>query len=194
MLEPILAEFGAFCRTIRFSAPTIPYVSNLTGTWVTAADVTDPDYWVRHLRDAVRFSDGIATILADPNRVLLEIGPGRTLASLARHERHVAGDGGADDPPPQGGALRRRRSRSARSARRGRPVSRSTPPVCSTARTAVVCRCRRTRSSTAATGSSRTPIDVSSRPTARGALRKREDVADWFTTPVVASFGRRRPA
>ena len=84
MLEPILAEFGDFCRTIRFSAPSVPYVSNLTGTWVTDTDVTDPAYWVRHLRETVRFSDGIETILTDPNRVLLEIGPGRTLTSLAR--------------------------------------------------------------------------------------------------------------
>jgi acyl transferase domain-containing protein/thioesterase domain-containing protein/acyl carrier protein len=84
MLEPILAEFGTFCRRTTFNPPTIPYVSNLTGTWVTGADVTDPDYWVRHLRSAVRFRDGIDTILADSNRVLLEIGPGRTLAGLAR--------------------------------------------------------------------------------------------------------------
>jgi acyl transferase domain-containing protein/thioesterase domain-containing protein/acyl carrier protein len=84
MLEPILAEFGDFCRTIRFSPPSISYASNLTGTWVTEADVTDPMYWVRHLREAVRFSDGIETILTDPSRVLVEIGPGRTLTSLAR--------------------------------------------------------------------------------------------------------------
>jgi acyl transferase domain-containing protein len=84
MLDPILAEFGAFCRTIRFQPPTIPYVSNVTGTWVTAADVTDPDYWVRHLRHTVRFADGIATVLGDANRVLLEVGPGRTLATFAR--------------------------------------------------------------------------------------------------------------
>jgi acyl transferase domain-containing protein/thioesterase domain-containing protein/acyl carrier protein len=84
MLEPILAEFGAFCRTIRFNAPTIPYVSNLTGTWATAADVTNPDYWVRHLREMVRFSDGIAAVLTGENRTLIEVGPGRTLCSFAR--------------------------------------------------------------------------------------------------------------
>jgi acyl transferase domain-containing protein len=84
MLEPILAEFGAFCRRTTFNPPAIPYVSNLTGTWITADDVIDPDYWVRHLRNAVRFRDGIATILGDANRVLLEIGPGRTLSGLAR--------------------------------------------------------------------------------------------------------------
>jgi acyl transferase domain-containing protein/thioesterase domain-containing protein len=84
MLEPILAEFGAFCRRTPFNPPAIPYVSNLTGNWITAADVTDPDYWVRHLRNAVRFREGIDTILTDSNRVLLEVGPGRTLTSLAR--------------------------------------------------------------------------------------------------------------
>lgn len=84
MLEPILADFAAFCSTITFHEPQVPYVSNLTGTWVGAAEVTDPDYWVRHLRGAVRFGDGLATLLDEPGRVLLEIGPGRTLAGLAR--------------------------------------------------------------------------------------------------------------
>ena len=93
----------------RSRPPTIPYVSNLTGTWITAADVTDPDYWVRHLREAVRFGDGIDTILADPNRVLLEIGPGRTLASLARHGRQRRAVAVAPTlRHPQGGGVRRR--------------------------------------------------------------------------------------
>jgi acyl transferase domain-containing protein/thioesterase domain-containing protein/aryl carrier-like protein len=84
MLEPILAEFAGFCRTVRFSPPTIPYVSNLTGTWITAEQVADPSYWVDHLRHTVRFSDGIATLLTDADRVLLEVGPGRTLTAFAR--------------------------------------------------------------------------------------------------------------
>ncbi|MEO5724470.1 MAG: SDR family NAD(P)-dependent oxidoreductase, partial [Ilumatobacteraceae bacterium] len=84
MLEPILDEFAALCRTVKFSVPATPYISNLTGTWVTAAEVTDPDYWVRHLRNTVRFGEGIATVLAEPNRVLLEVGPGRTLTAFAR--------------------------------------------------------------------------------------------------------------
>lgn len=84
MLEPILAEFRTFCRTIKFHPPTIPYVSNVTGRWIIAAEATDPEYWVRHLRHTVRFAEGIATIMADPNRVLVEIGPGRTLSGLAR--------------------------------------------------------------------------------------------------------------
>jgi acyl transferase domain-containing protein/thioesterase domain-containing protein/acyl carrier protein len=86
MLEPILAEFERFCRTLRFKAPSIPYVSNLTGTWITEAEVKDPAYWVKHLRHTVRFADGMAVLLADPSRVFVEIGPGRTLSSLARQQ------------------------------------------------------------------------------------------------------------
>jgi acyl transferase domain-containing protein/thioesterase domain-containing protein/acyl carrier protein len=84
MLEPILAEFGAFLRRVPMQAPKLPFVSNLSGTWIDADDATDPAYWVRHLRQTVRFAQGLEALLADPSRVLLEVGPGRTLSSLAR--------------------------------------------------------------------------------------------------------------
>ena len=84
MVTPILPAFAAQCRATRFSAPRLPFVSNLTGTWARSEDVTDPDYWVRHLREPVRFAEGMRTLLAEPDRLLAEIGPGRTLASLAR--------------------------------------------------------------------------------------------------------------
>ena len=84
MLEPILQEFGAFVRGIALSAPKVPFVSNVTGTWISDADATDATYWVRHLRQTVRFADGVGELLADARRVLLEVGPGRTLTTLAR--------------------------------------------------------------------------------------------------------------
>ena len=84
MLEPILAEFGAFFQRIAMKPPTLPFVSNLSGTWITPAEATDPQYWVRHLRNTVRFADGLQELLKDESRVLLEVGPGRTLSSLAR--------------------------------------------------------------------------------------------------------------
>ena len=86
LLEPILEEFGAYLRSFQLSAPTIPIVSNLTGEWLSDAEATNPDYWVRHLRGTVRFADGIACLCAEPGRVLLEVGPGRTLSSLARQQ------------------------------------------------------------------------------------------------------------
>ncbi|TVP58515.1 MAG: acyltransferase domain-containing protein, partial [Gemmatimonadales bacterium] len=84
MLEPILDAFGARLREARMSPPGLPFVSNLTGSWITDEDATDPEYWVRQLRETVRFSEGLSELLTDPDRVLLEVGPGRTLATLAR--------------------------------------------------------------------------------------------------------------
>ncbi len=84
MLDPILEEFGAYTKTIDLQAPTMPLMSNVTGTWMTAKQATDPDYWVKHLRQTVRFSDNLQEALADENRVMLEVAPGRTLTSLAK--------------------------------------------------------------------------------------------------------------
>jgi acyl transferase domain-containing protein/thioesterase domain-containing protein/aryl carrier-like protein len=90
MLEPILAEFERFCRPIAFQKPKIPFVSNLTGTWITDSEAMDPAYWVRHLRNTVRFDQGARTLLASGSRALLEVGPGRTLASLCRQQPRKA--------------------------------------------------------------------------------------------------------
>ncbi len=90
LLDPILDEFRSCLGSVSFSAPRIPYVSNLTGTWVVPEDARDPAYWLRHFREPVRFSQGLATLLEDPNRVLLEVGPGQTLASLARQQSKPA--------------------------------------------------------------------------------------------------------
>ncbi len=84
MLDPVMDEFGAYLRSITLSKPKIAWVSNRTGTWVTDAQATDPQYWVDHLRGTVRFADGVATLAAEPGRVFLEVGPGKTLSSLAR--------------------------------------------------------------------------------------------------------------
>ena len=84
MLEPILGRFEAFLRATPLSAPRIPIVSNLTGTWMTPAEATDPLYWVKHLRSTVRFADGLATLAADKTRLYIEAGPGRMLSSLVK--------------------------------------------------------------------------------------------------------------
>jgi acyl transferase domain-containing protein len=82
MMEPILEPFLEYMKQVRLSPPQIPYISNLTGTWVTAAEATDRGYWAKHLRHTVRFADGMQTLLSEPDSVLLEVGPGRTLGSL----------------------------------------------------------------------------------------------------------------
>jgi natural product biosynthesis luciferase-like monooxygenase protein/non-ribosomal peptide synthase protein (TIGR01720 family) len=84
MMDPILDQFRKICQKAHFHAPQLPYLSNLSGTWITEVEATSPDYWVRHLRETVRFADGIRELVKDPDRVLLEVGPGRTLGTLAR--------------------------------------------------------------------------------------------------------------
>ena len=84
MIEPMLEAFADHVSDVRLQPPQIPYLSNVTGTWITAAQAMDAQYWVQHCRQTVRFADGAAALLQDPNRVLLEIGPGHTLSALAR--------------------------------------------------------------------------------------------------------------
>jgi len=85
MMDPMLGVFTAHMETVSMHAPKIPYVSNLTGTWVTAAEATDPGYWSKHLRNTVHFSEGLAELFRDPSRVFLEVGPGQALTTLTRH-------------------------------------------------------------------------------------------------------------
>src|SRR6185312_1739672 len=84
MMDPILKPFGEWMSNVRLSPPRLPYVSNLTGTWIRAEEATDPAYWAEHIRCAVRFSDGLAELLAEPDRLFLEVGPGNALTTLAR--------------------------------------------------------------------------------------------------------------
>ncbi|HEX6289605.1 MAG TPA: amino acid adenylation domain-containing protein [Herpetosiphonaceae bacterium] len=82
MMEPIVGPFRELFERIRLQPPTIPYLSNVTGTWITAAEATDPDYWAAHLCQTVRFADGLAALRDLPGPILLEVGPGQTLSSL----------------------------------------------------------------------------------------------------------------
>jgi acyl transferase domain-containing protein len=91
MMEPALPAFEQAVRRVRLAPPRVPFLSNLTGTWITPAEAIDPGYWVRHLRAPVRFEAALAELFTDPERVLLEVGPGRTLSTLAG--RHPARQG-----------------------------------------------------------------------------------------------------
>ncbi|WP_198299660.1 type I polyketide synthase [Tumebacillus avium] len=83
LMEPIAAKLTELVRAISPQEPQIPFLSNVTGTWATADDVTDPAYWARHLCQTVRFADGVRALAEDPNLLLLEVGPGQTLSSFA---------------------------------------------------------------------------------------------------------------
>jgi acyl transferase domain-containing protein len=90
MMEPILEPFAAHVSAINLQPPKIPYLSNLTGTWITAAEATSPRYWARHLRHTVRFAEGLQALLQAPHGILLEVGPGQTLSALAQRQRDKA--------------------------------------------------------------------------------------------------------
>jgi acyl transferase domain-containing protein/2-polyprenyl-3-methyl-5-hydroxy-6-metoxy-1,4-benzoquinol methylase/acyl carrier protein len=83
MMDPIQDSFTDVVKKVSLTPPKTPYVSNVTGTWITAEEAMDPAYWARHLRQTVRFSDGLQQLLKTSGQVLLEIGPGRTLKTLA---------------------------------------------------------------------------------------------------------------
>jgi acyl transferase domain-containing protein/glutamate-1-semialdehyde aminotransferase len=85
MMEPILEVFSHAVASTRRSAPTLPWISGVTGDWIAAERAQESAYWVEQLRRPVLFGKGIARLLEDPARVTLEVGPGRQLTGLARH-------------------------------------------------------------------------------------------------------------
>ncbi|MGZ5846836.1 MAG: KR domain-containing protein, partial [Ramlibacter sp.] len=84
LLDGVLDRFRQGVARMRLSAPSVPFISNLSGDWADAALLADPEYWVRHLRQPVRFADGLARLLEMGDAVLLEVGPGQGLGALAR--------------------------------------------------------------------------------------------------------------
>jgi amino acid adenylation domain-containing protein len=82
LMNPIMEEFEDKVRGIRLNKPQIPYISNLSGTWITAREAINPRYWVRHLRETVRFGDGIKELVKKPGVIFLEVGPGSDLTAL----------------------------------------------------------------------------------------------------------------
>ncbi|TCP54486.1 acyl transferase domain-containing protein [Tumebacillus sp. BK434] len=84
MMEPMLKQYAAEVAKVELHAPVLPYLSNVSGTWITAEEATDPGYYVRHLRQAVRFGDNVAELVKQPGRILLEVGPGRSLGTVVK--------------------------------------------------------------------------------------------------------------
>jgi acyl transferase domain-containing protein len=101
MMDPILGAFEERLRGIDFHAPRIPYLSNVTGTWIKPGEATNPAYWARHIRSTVRFSDNLAELLRSPDRVLIEAGPGNVLTTLARQQGGPAAKAFSSLPHPR---------------------------------------------------------------------------------------------
>ena len=86
MMGPIVGDFAKVVAGVALSRPQKPVVSTVTGTWLTDAQATDPQYWATHLRSTVRFADALDTVFSFDNPLLLEVGPGHVTATLARQQ------------------------------------------------------------------------------------------------------------
>ncbi len=167
LMEPAVERFLALFKGIELHPPEIPYLSNVTGGWITAEEATDPAYWAEHLRGTVRFADAVSELWREPGRVLVEVGPGQTLSSWALQQSSACG-----------GAIRWRcrpcampSSARTTSPSCSRPWGGSGSPACAptgprSGRTSrgAACRCRPTLSSAGAIGSSRGSSRVPRRP------------------------------
>jgi amino acid adenylation domain-containing protein len=103
MMDPILPELFKRLKGIQLRTPQIPYLSNLTGTWVSDVEATDPEYWASHVRITVRFSEGISELAKAPRKVYLEVGPGNTLTTFVRRSGQdvAAGEALSSLPHPR---------------------------------------------------------------------------------------------
>ncbi len=82
LMDPILEEYRSELEKITLLEPQIPFVSNLTGQLITKEEACSVTYWIDHLRHTVRFSDGLQTMLKEPDTMFIEIGPGNALTTL----------------------------------------------------------------------------------------------------------------
>jgi len=86
IMDSILEPFTKQVEKVKLNPPQLPFISNLTGTWITAEEAINPSYWANHLRQAVRFAIGIAELIKESEQILLEVGPGRTLSTFAKQQ------------------------------------------------------------------------------------------------------------
>ncbi|MEP7075451.1 MAG: amino acid adenylation domain-containing protein [Acidobacteriota bacterium] len=84
MIEPILPKFVELMEGTPLHLPGIPYVSTLTGRWISESDVQDPDYWARHFRETVQFAAALEQLRLNPEGIFVEVGAGQTLGRLVR--------------------------------------------------------------------------------------------------------------
>jgi acyl transferase domain-containing protein len=104
LMDPVVEPYTELVRNVRLDPPKVPFVSNLTGTWINEEEATRPDYWARQLREPVRYADGIGELWSLPDVALLEIGPGQSLVTAALHHPGATASTGRPAVPSLPGA------------------------------------------------------------------------------------------
>ena len=85
LMDKALDRIAQAASDIEIAVPHLRFISNVSGDWIAEADLRDPAYWARHVREPVRFAQGLKTLLGELEEcVILEVGPGSGLGSLAR--------------------------------------------------------------------------------------------------------------
>ncbi len=189
------------------AAPAIPLVSGLTGRWLTAEEAADPGHWAEQILRPVRFGAVLDVLLAEPRRLLLEVGPGTALTALAR--RHPAAGGRAlihSLPHPRSGeddedallaaasGLWLAGARLERAGDGGRRVPLPVypfagerhwidPPANAGTAAAPAAAEAATAGGAAAAGAARAAAGAAAAPSAAGIVARRPDPADWLYLP-----------
>ena len=92
MMDGAIAPFTQEIAKVKLNPPQMPFISNVTGTWITDKEATNPYYWAKHMRQTVRFADGVSQLLQEQENILLEVGAGRTLSTFVkRNSAQAAG-------------------------------------------------------------------------------------------------------
>lgn len=86
MMDPVIEPLTELLKKLQLKEPAIPFISNVTAQGIAPVEAANPKYWADHVRQTVRFADGVAGLLKDPQNILLEVGPGQTLSALARQQ------------------------------------------------------------------------------------------------------------
>lgn len=89
LMDTVLDDYAEALKTVDFSEPKIPFISNLTGRFITAEEACSVKYWIDHLRHTVRFSDGITHLLKEPDTVFIEVGPSNALTTMFQQHQKL---------------------------------------------------------------------------------------------------------
>jgi len=106
MMEPILDKFTKKFADISLNKPKIPYISNLTGNWITVEEAVNPGYWAAHLRNTVRFAKGLEKLINNENTLFIEVGPGTTLSTFIKQLKNTDTQSRAENLHPAVNLLR----------------------------------------------------------------------------------------